>query len=224
MCGILGVYGSVDPDKVAELLIQSQIRGKHATGVSYMKNGKLHTIIEPLPAEKFVEKHNISDMMDGEVFKLIGHCRYSTSDINYNQPIHNDEESMVHNGVITQEPPEKWKQLYGYDAKTTNDSELLFLSGLAMQDVLHVWQESSIAAIHIVRPDYIAYYRNGKRPLYHVRDNKRIIVVSTPDIYKRTFGKDETSLIPPFKYHVCHGTNPIQVSVQDSKYQGTDLQ
>ena len=56
---------------------------------------------------------------------MIGHCRYSTSDLQYNQPIYNDDYSIAHNGVVSQEMPERWKELYGYDCKTKNDSELI---------------------------------------------------------------------------------------------------
>jgi glutamine phosphoribosylpyrophosphate amidotransferase len=47
MCAIIGV-NSVDaeltPMVMKEFLVQSQIRGKHATGISYVDNGKIKTI------------------------------------------------------------------------------------------------------------------------------------------------------------------------------------
>ena len=45
MCGIIGVYlKNVTPRQLAiieKIIIQSGIRGVHATGISYLKNGKI---------------------------------------------------------------------------------------------------------------------------------------------------------------------------------------
>ena len=115
MCAVLGVSGKVDSQVIRRLFLESQIRGRHATGVSYYKEGKVHTIKEPLPAEKFLEKHDPKDWYEGDEIVMIGHCRYSTSDLEFNQPIANDQSSIVHNGVISQEMPDRWKQLYNID-------------------------------------------------------------------------------------------------------------
>ena len=47
MCGVLGIaiknFNEKDCDLVRNLFRQSMIRGKHATGVSYVKNNTVHT-------------------------------------------------------------------------------------------------------------------------------------------------------------------------------------
>lgn len=220
MCGLIGVYGKVEPSLVEQLLVESQIRGKHATGVSYIRNKKLVTIIEPFPAEYFVKMHSIASMAEDDgYFRLIGHCRYSTSDIKFNQPIYDESKALVHNGVITQEPPEKWAQLYGYDTKTTNDSELLFLS--CKHDVLDIWKDSSIAAIYLDDTGNMVYFRNGKRPLYHVVEKEYTVITSTFDIYERAINNKYTisKMIDPYKYYLA-GMNTIL----NSKGSGPDLQ
>lgn len=180
MCAVIGIDGMVSVDLVKNLFVESQIRGRHATGVSYWKEGKVHTIKEPISAEEFIEKHNPEDWFDYGSLTMIGHCRYSTSDLEYNQPIANDEKAVVHNGVITQEMPEKWEELYGYKCETRNDSELLFHSW-----DLHKWPDASIAAIFLSE-GRIEWGRNGKRPLWISWNNDEgIIITSTKDVAER---------------------------------------
>jgi len=70
MCGIIGIairdFKETDRTQVRDLFLQSQIRGKHATGVSYVKGDQVHTIKEPVPAEKFLEKRHKMDAVSEE--------------------------------------------------------------------------------------------------------------------------------------------------------------
>ena len=139
MCAIIGAI-LLEPTKqdfamIRRVFHESKIRGMHATGMSFLPkwSSGIETLIESVPADQFVDKHlhddNLKDMIasDGNLY-MIGHCRYSTSDLEYNQPMYYNEKSIVHNGVITQELPENWKELYGYDCITKNDSELVLHS------------------------------------------------------------------------------------------------
>lgn len=195
MCAVLGITGKVKVAIIKQLFVESQIRGRHATGVSYYKDGQVHTVREPVPAEQFVEIHNPSDWFEGENITMIGHCRYSTSDLEYNQPIAKGDRSLVHNGVITQEEPHKWAQMYGYRCEGKNDTELLFESWDT-----DVWPDSSIAAIFLER-DKMRWTRNGKRPMWVSENDDCVIITSTKDIALRV------------------GLNPKKV-----EYEGNDLQ
>ena len=130
MCTVIGgnfpALKEQEISLIKDLFLQSKIRGKHATGISYVDNGAVVTIKQPIPASDFI--HNLQlERFLGKNFSFVGHCRYSTSDLEYNQPISNDKLSIVHNGVITQEPFEKWESLFNFvDFKTKNDSELIF--------------------------------------------------------------------------------------------------
>ena len=167
---------------------ESKIRGMHATGMSFLTewSDKIETIIEPIPADQFVEKNlhddNLKDMVsdDGNLY-LIGHCRYSTSDLEYNQPMCGDEKSIVHNGVITQELPENWKELYGYDCMTKNDSELVLHSNDPLLEFSHM----SMGVVELHLDKKIRFYRNGKRPLYLSSIPNGCIITSTADIATR---------------------------------------
>lgn len=192
MCGVVGCLLQ-NPDEadlalVKNVLLESSIRGLHATGLSYIKNNKIITVIEPSSAEVFLEKHPkiLQDALneDGNLY-MVAHCRYSTSDLQYNQPIYNNNFSVVHNGVITQELPEKWKELYGYDCKTKNDSELILHTLSAGKSPLEEFPDSSIAAVELHLDKKIRFYRNGKRPIYFTQTQNGYIITSTADIVVR---------------------------------------
>lgn len=187
MCGVIGLQlkdvRSDDISSIRSLFYETQVRGMHATGVSYLKNGKVNTIKEPIPANRFLQKYNPSDWIDEDGnMTAIAHCRYSTSDLRFNQPIADEELSLVHNGVISQELPERWKELYDIDCETANDSELLF-----HRPDMNAWKGSSISAL-LLRPTGIEYMRNGKRPLWRgeVDQSDNIVYASTYDILERS--------------------------------------
>lgn len=185
MCGIVGVIGE-SPDKIREavvkLLLQSQIRGKHATGISYVKDGKIVTIKKPIPAMEFIE------LIPKDIGNIvIGHTRYSTSDSRYNQPLDKDNISLVHNGVITQAPFEQWEELYGLrDFTTRNDSEILLKTCCENKDMFGLlnFEESSIAA-GIIKHGELWCFRNNRRPLYLFNTDDVLGFASTENIIKR---------------------------------------
>lgn len=184
MCGIVGAI-LIEPSKedllmLHRVFLESQIRGKHATGVSYVKNNEVVIDKRPVPAEEF--PFNFAEYLneDGNLY-LIGHCRYSTSDLEYNQPIGNRNHSIVHNGVITQELPEHWKELYNYNCETKNDSELVLHSDSPLEE----FPDMSMAVCELTSDKKLLTYRNGKRPLYLSYIPNGCIITSTMDIAKR---------------------------------------
>lgn len=189
MCGIIGVALKNPFEKdfglIKQIFRQSKIRGMHATGVSYIVNDKIVTIKESIPSDAFVEKYfdDLKDFVndDGNLY-LIGHCRYSTSDLEYNQPIFNEKFSIVHNGVISQELPENWKKLYGYDCSTKNDSELVLLS----ENPLEEFDSTSMAVCKLSIEKALTFFRNGKRPAYYSELENGYIITSTRDIAFRS--------------------------------------
>lgn len=201
MCSVIGGLllnpTEADLKLVRNVLVESSIRGLHATGLSYIKNNKIITVIEPSSSEVFLEKHPsiLTDAVneDGNLY-MVAHCRYSTSDLQYNQPMYNNNFSIVHNGVITQELPEKWKGLYGYDCKTKNDSELILHTLSADKSPLEEFPDSSIAAVELHLDKKIRFYRNGKRPIYFTQTEKGYIITSTADIAARAGLSDSFQL------------------------------
>ena len=190
MCAVIGAFlenpSSRDLVMLADVFRESSIRGLHATGVSWVSGGQIKTIIDSKPANLFLESLDLQNCIneDGNLY-LIGHCRYSTSDLAYNQPLWNENVSIVHNGVVSQEMPEKWKDLYGYDCKTRNDSELIVHTLQANKSPLEEFPDSSMAVIELYKEKKLRFYRNGKRPIYFTSLRNGGIITSTKDIAKR---------------------------------------
>jgi glutamine phosphoribosylpyrophosphate amidotransferase len=188
MCAVIGAIlkepRAEDFLMLQRVFLESKIRGMHATGISYVKNGQIITEKRPVPADEFPFNFPSYLNEDGSLY-LVGHCRYSTSDLEYNQPIANENLSVVHNGVITQELPEKWKELYGYDCETKNDTELILHTAEDCISPLLRWKDSSLAVIELHVDKVIRFYRNGKRPLYLTSISNGCIITSTSDVPKR---------------------------------------
>jgi asparagine synthetase B (glutamine-hydrolysing) len=97
-----------------------------------------------------------------------------------------DTLSIVHNGVISQEPQERWKELFDLETKTANDSELILRQ---MEKVLHPLEKfhpASMAVCTIDSNKLITAFRNEERPLYYYSDSRMTIFASTADILKRS--------------------------------------
>ncbi len=196
MCAVIGAVLKNPSLKDFELLkrvfLESKIRGLHATGISFLPRwtNEVVTIKEAIPADKFIEKHMHKDNFkefvneDGNLY-LIGHCRYSTSDLEYNQPISNKKTSVVHNGVITQELPENWEEMYGYKCSTKNDTELLLHTIEDGVSPLERWKDSSLSVCTLSAEKEVTLFRNGKRPLYLTLMPNGVIITSTEDISSR---------------------------------------
>lgn len=191
MCGIIGIRSrdkEISEVIIKELLKQSQIRGKHATGIAYFHGRKIKSIVDSIPAEKFAEKQNFPDSE-----YMIGHVRYSTSDLNYNQPI-TDRISIVHNGIITQEPFKNWEEHFGYkDYQTKNDTEILLKCLQAKKQPFIEFPTSSVA-VGVLEDNKMYCFRNNTRPLWifsSVNKENNIPLfngfASTEDIIQRTF-------------------------------------
>lgn len=196
MCAVIGAIlqkpSQADWEEIQKVFLESSIRGLHATGASFLLhwNEGITTFIEPVSAEKFIQIHlnkPVENFLnaDGNLY-MIGHCRYSTSDLEYNQPIYNNKYSVVHNGVVSQEMPEKWKDLYGYECFTKNDSELILKCITASKSPLEEFPDSSMAVVELHENKKLRFYRNGKRPIYINRTPSGYIMTSTEDIALRS--------------------------------------
>ena len=222
MCGVLGItiadFTERDYGLIRNLFVQSMIRGKHATGVSYVKNGKVHTVKEPIPANEFIFKQNLETWRneDGSLY-CIGHIRYSTSDLRFNQPFSTDEVAIAHNGVISQEPPETWRQLYGYETETANDSELVLKAYEKDDNPLQVFQPASMAVCVLHADKRLTAFRNHERPLYYYHDDRVTIFTSTKDILARA-GVPHAVKTDMFRIYNVNNFNLEHFPVADARW------
>jgi glutamine phosphoribosylpyrophosphate amidotransferase len=215
MCAIVGAYlekpTASQIETLKRIFVESQIRGKHATGYSLLNNGRLFTQVAPLPAETFVQSHFAEVQSGDHTLQLIGHARYSTSDLRYNQPLHIfDDLSIAHNGVIDQRSPVYWQE-FGYELSTSNDSELVYQCRHAGNEPLIEFPEASMAVTELSFSDGLRWYRNSKRPLYYVKVPNGYFIMSTRDIAKRAGLKRARRCVPGVIYTPTKKTKLINV-------------
>tara|TARA_R100000773_G_scaffold752_4_gene1337 strand:- start:566 stop:1213 length:648 start_codon:yes stop_codon:yes gene_type:complete len=181
MCAVLGLHSQdyIDLNLLKKILVQSMIRGKHATGIAYLENDEIKYKIIPSHAESF-------DIPDIATKYLIAHCRYSTSDLEYNQPIVSDKWAVVHNGVITQAHPSTWPDLYGYEFQTKCDSEIVLRSLEDDKHPLNLNGSMACAVLENSDSGALHFFRNEQRPLYFTELGTTTIVASTRDILARS--------------------------------------
>jgi glutamine phosphoribosylpyrophosphate amidotransferase len=190
MCAVIGAFienpNPQDLIMLGDVFRESSIRGLHATGISWVRDDRIHTMISATPAGKFLEAFDLKTAIneDGNLY-LIGHCRYSTSDLNYNQPLWDESLAIVHNGVVSQEMPENWERLYGYKCQTKNDSELILHTLKAKKSPLVEFADASMAVVELYKEKKLRFYRNGKRPIYFTSLPNGSIITSTKDIAQR---------------------------------------
>jgi glutamine phosphoribosylpyrophosphate amidotransferase len=214
MCAVIGAYLQQPTKEQIETLkrifLESQIRGKHATGLSVIKNNKPWSFVTAEPAEVMVEQFEWGSLQSNDTLALIGHCRYSTSDLRYNQPLRTDNIAVVHNGVITQDPPELWDR-YGYELETSNDSELLLRAVVNGEEPLVRFPDASVAALELHKGGKMRWYRNGKRPLYTTKVENGYFVTSTKDIALRA-GLQNPSRAKPGVVYTPNGSTIIKAT------------
>ena len=245
MCGVIGVQlervTEENLQTVRDLFLRSMIRGKHATGVTYFDGKQLVTVKEPIPADKFIKRHDPADWVyehdldDTQCLAFIGHTRYSTSDLYTNQPfvgcVEDEQVAVAHNGVISQEAQETWE----YDTVTANDSELLLRCIQDGKHPLEVYADRSMAVTtietsHRINEDnsvgakfpMVHGYRNHERPLWkaHFRDSSGIVFASTADILHRA-GVPKCDRLDPFVEYGRGGLSrrwhPLHLGTEEPK-------
>ena len=203
MCGVIGVFikniDNVIIEFIDNLFIESEIRGLHASGITYVKDGLINTISKPISASQFLKDFDIRTCAEDNTICLIGHVRYSTSDLSYNQPISGSDRSIVHNGVITQETPDKWCDLYDIEKfETKNDSEIVLRYLEKGLEPLKDLNTGSMAVCEINVLKTITAYRNGHRPLWCTKFKNGVVFSSTRNILERAIKRSNIGNIADF--------------------------
>jgi glutamine phosphoribosylpyrophosphate amidotransferase len=201
MCGLIAVVnkenGKFPVDLLTSLLLEAHIRGQHATGMSYIVGNELRHHIEPRDAKSF---HIPFDVYDAKAAMI--HTRYSTSDLQWNQPNFNESTSIIHNGVVTQADPLEWEGIFGVRCKTKNDSEiLLHLMNQGKHPLELVNTSQACIFMDSIRQE-LSFWRNEQRPLYYVNNDDFLVVASTKDIIYRAgiLGMDVWKCLPCVDY------------------------
>jgi len=189
MCGVISAYIEQptpgDIETLKALFIEGQIRGRHQAGLAYKDGTRIKRFVVEGDGKKLVEKFDWEQLLELSILEIIGHNRYSTSDLRYPQPLQVfDDFALCHNGVVTQEPPVMWKR-FGYELSTSNDSELLYQSRYAGNEPLIEFPTATMAVCELHLKQGLRWYRNGGRPGYIAKNKSKIFICSTADIAKR---------------------------------------
>tara|TARA_B110000285_G_C15137569_1_gene628186 strand:- start:926 stop:1657 length:732 start_codon:yes stop_codon:yes gene_type:complete len=236
MCGIFAAdiqdIGSDQIESIKKVLIETEIRGKHASGISWFSEGKVNTIKASKPISELLEEFDIYRCVDDNNghLKMIAHIRYSTSDAFNNQPIieprMNGEElefnneggtgkfAIVHNGIITQSDPSTWNDLFGLgQTYSANDSELVFNAFTNGLHPLKEFTESSLAVASINHLGNVRAFRNGSRPMWLTQTYNGMIATSTSDIITRSGLEysEHFKSIPGVDYDLTNASSKIIV-------------
>lgn len=187
MCAIVGLVvkeeiSNADRDLLKRIFLESKIRGLHATGISWVDSGLIRTEKFPVGADIFVNQFDFGKLI-GKMF--IGHCRYSTSDLEWNQPIADEKLSLVHNGVVTQESSENWPIHFGGSYLTKNDTEIFFNRYKEGENPFLRLPNAS-GAVLTLSNERLTAFRNGKRPLWVTEMDSGWVLTSTKDIAIRS--------------------------------------
>ena len=192
MCGVFGMHfvhpTSEDLELCERVFRNLQIRGRHASGVAYIKDDKIQGYSKPVPVDTLLSEFNLSDAVDEDYNEivLIAHARYSTSDLEHNQPIFGEKRAIAHNGVITQADPSTWESEYGLIAKNGNDSSLVLAALDQGIHPLKYFPDASMAVLELDTTNCtIKGFRNGQRPLWYADMGTGIIFSSTQDALVR---------------------------------------
>jgi len=185
MCGVIG-FSCEKPNKenisiLNNLIYQSKIRGLHSFGYSYI-DGLIKT-------EKH---HDINSVKLPMSNKIIYHNRYSTSgdykNHENNQPICNNEMSLVFNGVLDMGTKEEIENKYNIKMETENDGEIILKNCGANIDLINKFVKEtsgSFAGMILTKSNKLLAIRNSKRPLWQLNHLGCVYLASTKDIFKR---------------------------------------
>ena len=197
MCGVVG-FSCKSPKKkhidiLYELIQQSKIRGLHSFGYSYVDN-EIRTR----------KRHNIKNINLPLSDKIIYHNRYSTSgdykDINNNQPIYNNEVSLVFNGVLDMGTKEEIESRYDIEMSTDNDAEIVIHKCGSNKEKLKSFIKEtagSFAGLVLTRSNELLAIRNANRPLWKLELLGAVYIASTKDIFKRVNSSYEPEELTP---------------------------
>lgn len=185
MCGLAGIIlgnkvRSEDDfewikQSMTSLLIRSQVRGPHATGIAVIRrDGSYQLLKRPLPAIEFVETEEFQDVMaeiDSEVTIIMGHTRYRTigteKKSNNNHPIRAGKIIGTHNGTIYNAP--HIAKMYGLNRYADVDSEVLFRVANKFRNPIHFKSklknfrgQMTAVMVNLNSPNKIRIYKGNK--------------------------------------------------------------
>jgi len=198
MCAIFGfldykgvVSNSVLKKIIKALSVEAEIRGTDATGISYVKDGKMVTFKKPAPA------HKVKLYFPTDTKCVVGHTRFTTQGsekCNYNNHPFESEKgfALAHNGVLYNDKELRKKHMLP-DTKIETDSyiavQLLeYFGGVNMANIKQMSEvvEGSFV-FTILRNDNTLFLVKGTNPIaiYHFSELGIYVYASTKEILEK---------------------------------------
>lgn len=241
MCEIIGLVGRVREGEwseshglLSELLVQSIIRGRDATGIaastSPLDHPHRHRALcakEPLPADDFVERNPFwRQLRRMRCAAVLGHVRASTSgspSVNSNNHPHEGQLptgrfALIHNGWYTNVADVVDR--HALKLRTECDSEcatrLIEATGSIVEGLRRCLTDlkgAQALAVLDYRTATLWLARDGNRPLWvaRLKDRRRVLIASTAEILcravERRLGKANEwfDSIHPLAAYYVHG-------------------
>lgn len=230
MCGLAGYQlGDYTHAKEAikffeHIMLQSQIRGLHSTGIAWMEQRRLYRATALGSAKDFMQTETWLKVRRAVPESLIAHCRYSTSgDVTTEnaQPLTSENYAITHNGLVSMKNVFRLRHDYQVPMDTSNDTEVI-LQKMEARDYLptNTAQALADALVQIAKVEPAIYsvgiLERETGDLYITRDHLRPLCMffikkwnmmgfaSTRDIVMRAAQKSglgddvQTSKIPPY--------------------------
>lgn len=190
MCSVIGFSGSYDEVVLDRLFHNSRIRGLHAFGYSCYEGDEIVT-------KKFTDYEQFrASIHSARPSVFIAHFRYSTSgdyqQHENNQPLTYKGQSMVFNGVISQQTLPEMQQRFGCYFGSDNDGWILLDK---FDDLSDLTDYSVTFAALMLRDKKITPIRNPNRPLWLGKLGGNSYAASTRDIMQRS-GIDDCQMLP----------------------------
>lgn len=202
MCEIFGfldykgvVNNSVLKRLIKALSVEAEVRGTDATGISYVKNGKMVTFKKARPA------HKVKLYFPTGTKAVIGHTRFTTQGSekqNYNNHPFESEKgfALAHNGVLYNDKELRKKYMLP-DTKIETDSYIAvqLLEHFGGADMAEIREMSEFVegsfVFTILRNDNTLFLVKGSNPIaiYHFAELGIYVYASTKEILETALFK-----------------------------------
>ena len=218
-----------------DLMVATQVRGRHATGAFVVNKSGIKFYKVPLPASQAIKQEGWMKLMgdiNEETVAVVGHVRFATQgdpdENENNHPILNGNIIGVHNGIITND--DEICTEHPYDEEV--DSAAIFAlfaahsrksrlsTGSIAKSLEELEGDFAIIAADTRRKDSIFLARDASRPLVFSKDPEEEIlwISSTGDIMRK--GLKNPLIVPTMMpaYSVARlsashaGKSPIRVT------------
>lgn len=220
MCGILGwlttSQGEVSSKSFIEginnLMMLSEMRGKEASGLCTITNGKVNVLKASYRARGIIQSHEYKHIMDEvaeQPHKLVmGHARMVTNGSNNraenNQPVIRNDMICIHNGIVVNSE-ELWEKHCDVVRHTEVDTEII----LALLEKYN-YKENYIGAFHRMlneiegsisiafadrTSDYLFLYTNVGSLYFVTSEGGMLLFASEKNIIERMLDKQHLKTI-----------------------------